>query len=201
MENSDIKIGLVIMASGLGKRFGSNKLIEPLEEKPVIDWILDKTQFLFDKRIVVTRSEAVKERCVLHDIECIVHDLPYRSDTVRLGLLAMMDAGVDFCFFSPADQPLIKRETLTALTEQARRQNDRIIRPAYLDTVGAPIGFPQKYFEELLNLPEGKGGGFIAKKYPSEVSTIAIQNEWELWDIDTVSDMEKIKNVLDINNI
>ena len=63
METKDIKIGLVIMASGLGKRFGRNKLMEELDNRPIVKWIIDSTDGLFDRRIVVTRSADVKLLC------------------------------------------------------------------------------------------------------------------------------------------
>lgn len=189
------RIGLVIMASGLGKRFGGNKLMEPLADKSVIEWILETTADVFDRRVVVTRSNAVKALCEELDIECIIHEQPYRSDTVRIGLSAMMDE-IDHCFFTPADQPLIRRETIIDMVEQAKKSEGKIVRPAFQEVVGAPIGFPSKYFEELLDLPEGKGGGFVARKHISDVEYVSVKNEYELWDIDTTEDLEKIKNVI-----
>lgn len=189
------KFGLVIMASGLSKRFGSNKLMEPLLDKTVIEWILETVAGVFDRQIVVTRSMAVRDLCDRLGTDCIFHEQPYRSDTVRIGLSAMMGE-IDYCFFTPADQPLIRRETIIDLVEQAKKSEDKIVRPAFKEVVGAPIGFPRKYFDELLNLPEGKGGGFVAKKYLSEMEYVSVKNEYELWDIDTAEDLEKIKKVI-----
>lgn len=190
-----MKTGLVIMASGLGKRYGGNKLMAPVMGKPLIGWILDASEEIFDKRIVVTRSKEVKSLCDALKMECILHDLPGRNDTVRLGLRALQDS-VDFCFFAPGDQPLVQKDTLHKLATAAREKSG-IIRTAFGDTVGAPVGFSKAYFEELANLPEGKGGSWIAKKYPDEVRTVAVGQACELWDIDTPEDMERVKNLLE----
>lgn len=192
-----MRIGLVVMASGLGKRFGGNKLMEILGDKPLVKWVLDSTEGLFDKRIVVTRNRDVKALCDELGIDCIIHELPNRNDTVRLGLNAIIN-DIDYCFFTPGDQPLIDRETLTRLINEAQCNEDRIVRLSFRNTVGAPIGFPQKIFTELLDLPEGKGGNMVANNNLDLLYTVEADNEYELWDVDTVSDLDKIKKL--INN-
>lgn len=189
------KTGLVIMASGLGKRFGGNKLMEILDDKPLIKWIIDTTSDLFDKRVVVTRNSEVKALCDGLGLECIFHELPNRNDTVRLGLSQLMQ-DIDYCFFMPGDQPLIRRESIARLIEKAHGNPGRIVRTSYGDIVGSPVGFPKDFFGELLKLPVGKGGGWIAKNNPSKVCIMEVLDEYELWDIDTVDDLEKIKCLL-----
>lgn len=194
----DIRTGLVIMASGLGRRFGGNKLMENLGDKPLIKWIMDSTEGLFDRRIVVTRSEDVKALCDSLNIQCILHALPNKNDTVRLGLSEIKE-DIDWCFFVPGDQPLISKESITKLilaVSNNEDSNDMIVRTSYGDTACSPMGFQKKYFDELLELPEGKGGNWIAQNYPEKVCTVDVQNEYELWDIDTVADLEKVKNVI-----
>lgn len=193
MENKDIKIGLVIMASGLGKRFGGNKLIENLEGKPLIKWVLDSTENIFDRRIVVTRSKEVKNLCDSLEIESILHALPNRNDTVNVGLSEIMDE-VDYCFFTPGDQPLISRESVYKLVNEAKNHSDKIVRTGYKDRVGAPIGFPKTYFAKLLDLPIGKGGSYVARSHPEIVRVVKMHDECELWDIDTMADLDIIRN-------
>lgn len=206
-SNKDIKIGLVIMASGLGKRFGSQKLMELLGEKPLLQWILETSEGLFDRRIVVTRDHYVEAFCKSFGLDCIYHEYPHRNDTVRLGLSAMKEE-MDVCFFTPGDQPFLKRDTLEKLVEEAKskngtegKENHQIIRPYYGELDGAPIGFPSLYFEELLSLPESKGGGYVAGKYSEAVTRIPVQEEWELWDVDTREDLIKLSGILQKNNI
>lgn len=183
------------MASGLGKRFGGNKLIEQLEGKPLIKWIVDSTEGLFDKRIVVTRNSDVQALCNSLDIECILHEFPGRNDTVRLGLSALIN-DIDYCFFTPGDQPLISKESIAKIINKADENNGKIVRTCFGETVGSPMGFPQKFFDDLLSLPEGKGGNWIAKNNPGLVERVEVYHEYELWDIDTPSDLEMIVNVL-----
>lgn len=192
----DMNVGLVIMASGLGKRFGGNKLMEIVDGKPLVKWVLDTTEGLFVKRVVVTRHKDVKDLCDSQNIDCILHDFPNRNDTVRLGLSFLME-DVDYCFFALGDQPLIKRESFVRFIEEAKKNNSFITRASFGDTMGAPVGFPKSLFDGLLNLPEGKGGNYLVKENPLLVQKVDVANGYELFDIDTVSDIEIMKKYIE----
>ena len=177
------KTGCVIMASGLGKRFGGNKLMADFHGKPMIRQALDATEGLFTRRVVVTRHESVAELCREQNVEVVLHDLPNRNDTVRLGLEALGD--LDCCMFLPGDQPLLRRETAAKLLQNWQQHPDSIIRPIHEDTEGSPVVFPSWAFPELKNLPEGKGGNVVIKNHPHEVIRVSVSDPFELADVDT----------------
>ena len=185
------KIGCVIMASGMGKRFGGNKLMADFHGKPMIQRAIDATDGLFSCRVVVTRHEAVAALCRAQNIDVVLHDLPYRSDTVRLGLEALPD--LDACMFLPADQPLLRRETVAMLLENWKENPNNIIRPAYEDTEGSPVVFPAWAFPELKNLPEGKGGGAVIQNHIHEICRISVPSPFELADVDTPEMLTMLK--------
>jgi molybdate transport repressor ModE-like protein len=186
-------LGCVIMASGLGKRFGGNKLMADFRGKPMIQRALDATEGLFSRRVVVTRHESVAQLAREQNVDVVLHDLPHRSDTVRLGLEALGD--LDACMFLPGDQPLLRRETVAMLLENWKENPDSIIRPAYEDNEGSPVVFPAWAFPELKNLPEGKGGGVVIRKHPHEVLRVSVSNPFELADADTPSTLELLKGL------
>jgi len=185
------QIGCVIMASGQGKRFGSNKLMADFHGKPMIQRALDATDGLFAKRVVVTRHEQVAALCRGQHVDVVLHDLPGRNDTVRLGLEAL--GSLDACMFLPGDQPLLRRETVAMLLESRKENPDSIIRLAYEDTEGTPALFPSWAFPELLDLPEGKGGGVVVKNHPHAVHHISVADPFELADADTPEVLETLK--------
>ncbi len=182
--------GCVIMASGLGKRFGGNKLMALFQGRPMICRVLDVTEGIFDRRVVVTRQEAVADLCRARGVEVVLHDRPFRSDTVRLGLEAVGD--VDCCLFCPGDQPLLKKETVGALLASWKGDCDAIWRTEWAGTPGSPVLFPKWTFRELKVLPEGKGGGYLIRQYPDRVKTVSA-GEWELMDVDTPEDMARLE--------
>lgn len=106
--------GCIIMASGQGKRFGSNKLMAEYHGQPLIKWILDITKDLFSRRLVVTIHQDIEKLCTEYSIPVILHSSPYRNDMIRLGL-DTIGSYIDRCAFIPSDQPLIKTESNSLL--------------------------------------------------------------------------------------
>ena len=172
-------LGCVIMASGLGKRFGGNKLMADFDGHPLICRALTVTDGLFSHRVVVTRHADVASLCHAQNFPVILHDKPFRNDTIRLGLDEVTRNGdISGCLFCPGDQPLLSRETIINLIDAFLADNEKIIRPAFQNTPGAPVLFPSWAFSELFSLPEGKGGGFVAKKYPERIQLVPVQDEY-----------------------
>lgn len=202
--------GCVIMASGQGRRFGGNKLMARLAGRPLVEWVLDATEGIFARRVVVTQHADVAALCRQRGAQVVLHDLPGRDDTIRLGLAAVGDA-VSGCVFCPADQPLLARESLLAMAEEGARHPGRVLRLGWNGTAGSPVLFPKRLFARLCRLPAGKGGGYLLKELSEEllreasgaagntsgslagpVRLVSAQKECELWDVDTPQDLAQI---------
>lgn len=186
--------GCVIMASGLGRRFGGSKLLVPFLGKPLLSWALNATDGLFSRRVVVTRNREAAAFCAALGVETVVHDCPGRNDTVRLGLEAV--GNVTQCLFCPADQPLLSWQTVESLLLCGQNSRGRIWRPSFQGTPGAPILFPRDYFEELKHLPQGKGGGVVAASHGESVRTLPVADRRELWDIDTPENLTELEQTM-----
>ena len=103
-----LPVGCVIMASGLSQRFGSNKLLAPFCGEPMLCRAFAATDTpKLSARIVVTRSDEVAQLCRSRNVPVLLHDLPGRNDTVRLGLSALLEQVPELfgCMFLPGDQP------------------------------------------------------------------------------------------------
>ena len=188
LDNPFGNVGCVIMASGFGRRFGGNKLVADFHAEPLVCRILDATEGLFSRRVVVTRYADVVGLCESRGIQTVLHELPHRSDTVRLGLEALGE--MDCCLFTVADQPLLRKETIAALLLASANAPEKIWRTACDGMPGSPVIFPKWAFSELRNLPEGKGGGVIIKKYPEHLRTVNVRDRYELKDIDSPEDLK-----------
>ncbi|MBO5666064.1 MAG: nucleotidyltransferase family protein [Firmicutes bacterium] len=183
LDRPACRVGCIIMASGLGKRFCGNKLMADFHGKPMILRAIEASEAFASHRVVVTRHPEVADLCRELGVQVILHDQPHRSDTIRLGLEALAD--VDGCFFLPGDQPLLRRETMEAMVSQWEKDQESIQRPVHRETPGAPILFPRWTFPELLTLPEGKGGGWLLPKYPEHVKGFEVDDPFQLMDVDT----------------
>ena len=175
-------VGCVIMASGLGKRFGGNKLMANLGGKPVVQWAMDESEKVFDKTVVVTRHKDVETLCRDRNMDCVLHSLSHRSDTVRLGVQELKE--MKAILFRSGDQPFVSEQTLYTLALCAAN-DDAIWRLGGK----SPVVFPRWAFEELCDLPEGKGGNVLMEKYPEQVKVSEPASSWEVRDIDTPEDL------------
>ena len=201
-------VGCVVMASGLSTRFGSNKLLASFCGQPVLCRAFAATDTpKLAARIVVTRSAGVKALCEEHGVPVLLHSLPGRNDTVRLGLTALLEQvpGLFGCMFLPGDQPLLRRASVEQLADAfaaAQKETERgIFRlgaragndPSPL--AGSPVLFSQSYFPELLTLPEGRGGNVLVRKYPAEVHTVCAAQPEELADVDTPAALAQLEAI------
>lgn len=193
MKEKNITVGCVIMASGGGKRFGSDKLLAEFNGAPLAARAIELSA-AFDAAVVVTRSEGVSTLCNERGAEYILHSKQLRSDTVRIGIEHM--TYTDGCCFMAADQPLLSRGSVDALIDTFRTHPDRICRLAYDGEPGNPVIFPRSLYEELANLPSGRGGGIIAKKYPERVMLVPVRNKYELFDVDTKEQLEELISLI-----
>ncbi len=194
------RLACVLMASGLGRRFGGNKLLAPFHGEPLICRILRAGDSpLFSCRVVVTRHPEIAELCEEMGIKTVLHSLPYRSDTVRLGVEAVCgglpdDVLPDGCMFCACDQPLLSRATLERMAGAFLSEPQFIYRLAGKGIPGNPIIFPKEHFPALRSLPQDKGGAFVAKAFPQQVRLIEAASPIELKDVDTAEDLAFLEN-------
>ena len=182
------KIGCVIMASGMARRFGSNKLLHDFLGEPVMNRILRTTAGApLAARVVVTRHPEIRDLCEEQGVPVVLHDLPLQSDTVELGVKALLEMCTQMtgCMFAASDQPCLSTESVAALCNAFQAEPDRIWRMSWQGTVGNPVVFPRFTFDELLHLPPDKGGGAVVKKHPELVRTVEASRAQELVDVDT----------------
>ena len=186
--------GCIIMASGMGTRFGGNKLMTELCGVPLIQHVLRATEGLFARRVVVTRHSNVARLCDELGVEVVLHSKPRRNDTVRLGMEKM--TGCYTVMFVQGDQPLIGANSLTSLLRGAESFPECIWRASFEGTPGAPVLFPAWTFNELRSLPPGKGGGVVARAHKERVQTVEVSSKWELFDVDTPDDLRILQEHL-----
>ena len=186
-------VACILMASGQGVRFGGNKLLADFHGQPLIRQVLSATDTsLLARRIVVTRHPEIAALCQDMGVECVLHELPYRSDTVRLGLEALGEHPPEGCMFCPCDQPLLSKDTVEALACAFIGQPERIHRLSWQGTPGSPMIFPRRCFPALKTLPQGKGGSYVMRSDAGPLMLTEASSARELMDVDTPEDLRDL---------
>ena len=195
MFNLPFPIACVILASGIGQRFGANKLLVQHSGQPLMQHILDISESIFCERVVVTRHAEIACLCQERKLHYVLHKQPYLNDTVRLGTeyIEACEKNIQGLLFTTADQPLLKQNTLIRLCQSFMQQPKKIHRLYYNDTPGNPVIFPLQLLPELKTLPQDKGGSVLIKKYPELVVSVQAQEEYELFDVDTQEDWQLLQ--------
>ena len=180
-----MRIGCVVMAAGDARRFGENKLAIEIGGRTLVRRALEAVPAdLLDAVAVVTQYP---------EVEALAREFGFRgvrnphpdwgiSHTIRLGLEALGDCGA--ALFQVSDQPFLHRETVAGLVEFYKRHPDKLVGLSHGGVRGNPCIFPAKYFPELLELKEDRGGSSVIRRHEEELLLFETQAE-ELEDVDT----------------
>ena len=182
-----LTVGCVIMASGLSRRFGANKLLADFCGQPMLCRAFAATATPgISARIVVTRSEEVQALCRAHGVPVLLHSLPGRNDTVWLGLSALLEQLPELsgCMFLPGDQPLLRRESVGSLVDFYREHPEHIAALGHDGVRGNPCLFPARLFPELLALQGDHGGNQVIRRHEEDLLLWEVPAP-ELTDVDT----------------
>lgn len=186
---AELRIGCVVMAAGQGRRFGGGKLTADLEGRSLIRRTLKAVpRELFSAAAVVAGGGAVLELASSLGFLPVENERPELglSRTVRLGLEALGEC--QGALFWPGDQPLVRRETVLALTQRWRRDPETIAALGCRGVRGSPCIFPARLFPELLALTGDRGGSAVIRRH-RELLVLVEAEEEELWDVDTSEDL------------
>ena len=183
------QFGIVVLAAGLSRRYGGNKLLEErVSEDPLYEVTLDKlTQFPDCIRVVVTRFDEIETAAKQCGMVTVRNDAPELgiSHSLHLGLQACLEQSPSLrgVLFMVCDQPYLRAETIERILEDGFAHPGSIVCAGYAGKRGNPVLWDGRYFGELLELTGDVGGRQIIKKYPEMVRLVEC-GENELKDVD-----------------
>lgn len=188
-----MKIGCVVMAAGNARRFGDNKLAARFRGKSLIRRTLEAVPGdLFDAVAVVTQYLEIAELAKEFSFAAIRNEHPDWgiSHTIKLGLTELRNC--DGVLFLVSDQPLLRRESVKELVELWKRQPDKIAALGHGGVRGNPCLFPARFFPELLELREDRGGNAVIRHHEEDLILLEVDGA-ELYDVDTVRALERLE--------
>ncbi len=163
-------ISIIVIASGLSLRSGRNKLLEPIGEKTMIEYVASECLTSRAKQIViVVGNDADKVRLALKDYPCeIVFDEDFAkgaSYSIRKGLSAANE-GADGVMVVPGDIGLVDRSTINAMIREYSTCYAPIVTTGRNGSSLRPILFDRNLLGELKSMNDEMGGlNSLVSKY------------------------------------
>lgn len=181
-----MKLSAVLLAAGLSRRYGSDKLLAEVDGVPLYRRAFAALPAaLFFRAAVVGRCPEVLEAAKGAGYLPILNPRPQegQSVSIRLGLSAV-EADSDAVLFSVCDQPWLSRESVEGLIAAWREAPDRITALSWDGKRGNPVIFPRKYYAELSSLTGDVGGGRVIRAHPDALRLAEALSPRELQDLD-----------------
>ncbi|MBR4961383.1 MAG: nucleotidyltransferase family protein [Clostridia bacterium] len=166
-------IHILYLAAGQSRRYGSNKLLDDWNGKPLYRWGLDTIREAIRERddctlTVVTCWQEIQS--ALEEEEIRTADCPDShlgvSYTIRAGIRSLGSLlEEDYLCFAVADQPNLTPETIDRLLDTAKT-HPLTACLASGEFSGNPVLFSEVLAEELCALEGDCGGKAVMRRHP-----------------------------------
>ena len=188
-----MKLGLIMLAAGNSRRFGSNKLLYTIEGEPMYRHILSelmrvrkalKEQKHTCEITVVTQYEEIEEEARALGVPVYINPHPDEgiSSSLKIGLKANLDA--DACLFTVSDQPWLTAGTIRQLITLLETTGKGIACVSSEGRLGNPCIFTKKYYDQLLSITGDRGGKSVITAHRDDTAVLKVEDGKELTDID-----------------
>ncbi len=196
----------IVMAAGLSRRMGVNKLLLCIDNIPLIKRTLKTIEKSKLQQLIVVYSdpnvlEVIKEyekegfgrNISKKSIKLVYNQHPERgqSESVKLGMYESDSNAQGYMFFV-ADQPFLDYKVINQIVDTFTENPGQIVVPTYNADRGMPIIFPGKYRLDLLGVSGDKGGRSIIDENQKQTIFLPIKDPKVGEDMDTMEDYEKV---------
>jgi len=150
----------IILAGGFSHRFGQDKGLLQLANKPLIKYVLDAISTLVDEKMVVASSKVQAENYanVLGSDVNVLIDVDDAQSPLVGALTGFKEAHGEYALLLPCDTPLVSRDVISLLFELCINRNAVIPRwpNGYIEPLQAVYCTKPAYEAAKNALSEGK---------------------------------------------
>jgi len=199
-----VPVGALVLAAGLGRRFGSAKLLARWRDRPIISYVLDTVVLARDRGVitggvVVHRPDDVEIVRMARERGLEPHRNPRpaigMASSLRLGLNALAAdrwQPLEGALVVMGDQPLLRVEVIETLVNAFVPPAD-VIRPQYgiePDAPGHPVIVHRRLWDRARSLSGDQG--FRAIETWANIHHVTIPVYGTNPDVDTPEDLARL---------
>jgi molybdenum cofactor cytidylyltransferase len=187
-------IAAVVLAAGLARRMGRQKLLLQLQGKPVVRWSVEHVLRHVEDVVIVTGPEdtAIREALADLTVRFAVNPRPQDGQGTSIAAgVAALKPWTTAALIALGDQPRMPDAVVPALLEAFKRTGKAIVAPVYQGVQGTPVVFSSDVFGELRALKGDAGARVVVKENPERVATVAFDLAMPP-DVDTPEDYAKL---------
>lgn len=191
-----MKIEWILLAAGKSRRFGENKLLFPVEGKPLYRHIFDRLQKICAKReeqlLTVVSEESLVADITKRGGKTVWNPHPEAgiASSIHCALShTKIQTGHAYIFFV-ADQPMLSFKEIESFIEGFLVSGQEMGCMVFGERRGNPGIFSGEYAKKLLLLEGDKGGRHILAQNIEKVYLHPCSKASSLMDIDTKEDLK-----------
>jgi len=181
----------ILLAAGFGRRFGTQKLLEPLASgTSVVATACRNLRAGTDRVVAVVRPDDP----LLIDALSQEGAEVMAFEDAHLGMGASLAFGVRASpeaqgwLIALGDMPSIQESTIQTLAE-ALRSGHSMVTPFHYGQRGHPVGFGSVHYERLIELHGDQGARSIVEHFGADGIEMPFEDAGILLDIDTPEDL------------
>jgi molybdenum cofactor cytidylyltransferase len=188
-------VSAVVLAAGRATRMGGGKLLLPVDERPMVQRVVDASLGSHASQTIVV---------VGHDAEGVMQALGDRPVTVvmnpdyaegmstslRAGLSAV-DPAADGALILLGDQPFVSSSLLDVLIDRFAQCEEPVVRASVGGRPGNPVLVSASLFREIARERGDVGGRHVIERLGDDVCLVPVDDPHQLVDIDSPQEYEK----------
>ena len=188
--------GLILLAAGESKRFGSPKQLLLYKGKTLLQQAIDTALSSGCEPILVVigANEPTIHASTNFNGTSVIENEGWKegmASSVRIGISALQSKpDINQAIIMLCDQPFVNSALLKSLIDRKKATQKKIITCFYNETLGPPALFDQTVFNELLQLRGNEGAKKILFHNKENIDTVSFP--MGAMDIDTPQDYNNL---------
>jgi molybdenum cofactor cytidylyltransferase len=189
------KTGIIILAAGSSSRMGETKQLMKFKNKTFLQHIIEEAKdAMLEPLICVTgyHSEQIARSIMAMDVSTVYNEQwpDGMGSGISAGIKQLLLSDADSVILAVSDQPYVSSGLFVKMQILKDHSGKGIIASSYAGTLGTPVLFEKKYFNQLGSLNGNQGAKNIVQLNLPDVCPVEFEKGTV--DIDTKEDYEKL---------